>query len=142
MKPLSNIMFRPILLFIILFLIFLNTMFQLPRFINSIHILKTYQLRPIGREFVPLIPFLRKAQWVGYMTCLNSSHPLTDVDIMGPYQQAQFVLVPTILDYFHPFDYHYLILQCPDAVGLRSIQGRISSYVTLKAFDGVSLLYR
>ena len=135
-------MFSKIFLFIILFLISFNFLFQLPGYINSIHILKTYQLRPIGREFIPLIPFLKKVQWAGYMTCLDSSHPLTDVAIMGPYQKAQFVLVPTILDYFHPFDHHYLILQCPNVVSSDQLRGQLSSYGILKTFDGVSLLHR
>jgi len=104
---------RFVFLFIILFFILFNFKTQLPRFINSIRVLKNYHVRPLGGEFVHLVPFLKNGQRVGYMTCLKSSHPLTDVAVMGPYQQAQYVLAPAILDYFHPFDHQYIILECP-----------------------------
>lgn len=133
---------RLFFLLIILFLIFFNFSKQLPLFIDSVRILKTHQVQPIGREFIWLSYYLRGVQSSGYMTCLNSSHPLTDAAIMGPYQMAQFVLSPTILDYFHPLDYRTIVLQCPDQVITKPIQRRLSAYIILKSFGGVSLWYR
>jgi hypothetical protein len=142
MKSLINIMFRIFFLVIILYLILFNFRTQLPSFISAIRILKHHQAHSIGREFVALIPYLSNVPYAGYISCVDSSHPLTDVAIMGPFQEAQFILAPTILDYFHPFDYHYLILQNPDVVCPRKIQRQLSSYVILKNFNGVSILYR
>jgi hypothetical protein len=135
-------MVRSIFLVIIFLLIFLNFTFLFPHFIDAIHILKTHQVRSIERKFSPLIPYLKGVRWVGYMTCLNSSHPLTDVAIMGPYQLAQFVLSPTILDYYHPLDYQYIIYQCPKRIKQTQGTRKPSNYVNLKTFDGVSLLFR
>ena len=142
MKFSIDIIFRKLFLFIILFLIIHNFWVQLPSFRISLHHFKSRQKLILGREFVPLIPFLKGVSWAGYKTCLNSSHPLTDADLMGPYQQAQFILVPTVVDYYHPFDYRYLIVQCPDINLLRKIQGQLSSRGAVRIFDGVLLLDR
>ena len=135
-------MLRSIFLFLVLFFISFNFIIQLPLLINSRHVLKAHQVQPIGRRFIPLIPFLKQVSWAGYATCLNSSGPLTDVAIMGPYQKAQYALAPTILDYFHPFDYHYLVYQCPGRMAPSQFQGKLSSYVIVKTFRGVTLLSR
>jgi len=116
-------MLRSIFLFFVLFFISFNFIIQLPLLINSRHVLKAHQVQPIGRRFIPLIP-------------------LTDVAIMGPYQKAQYALAPTILDYFHPFDYHYLVYQCPGRMAPSQFQGKLSSYVIVKTFRGVTLLSR
>jgi hypothetical protein len=135
-------MVRPFFLLIILFLIFFNFFSQLPSFFNVVRILKTHQIQSIGREFIALSSYLRSVPSVGYMTCLNSSHPLTDTAIMGPYQQSQFVLSPTILDYLHPLDYRYIILQCPYQAAQEQIQRRLKADIILKSPDGILLLYR
>jgi len=132
---------RLFFLFIILLLIILNFFNQGPCFVNSARILKAHRIQSIGQEFLPLVFYLRGSPTVGYMTCLNSSHPLTDVAIMGPYQQAQFVLAPTILDYFHPLDYAFIVYQCPNQGG-SGPDDKLAYYGVLKSFNGVSLLYR
>ena len=142
MKFSIDIIFRFLFLFIIVFFIIYNIFVQLPTFKVSLHHFKKHQKLSIGREFVPLIPFLKDVSWVGYQTCLNSSDPLTDADLMQPYQQAQFILVPTIVDYYHPFDYRYLVFQCSDIHLLRKIQGQLSSKGTVRIFDGVLLFDR
>jgi len=142
MKFSIDIIFRILFFLIILFLIIFNIWAQLPFFKNSLHHFTGHQKLILGREFVPLIPFLKDVPLVGYKTCLTSSHPLTDVDLMEDYQQAQFILVPTMVDYFHPFDYRYLIVQCPDINWLRKIQGQLSSRGAVRMFDGVLLLDR
>lgn len=138
----KQLVLRSVFLFIVLFFITFNIISLLPFYINSLHSLKTYQPRPIGSEFIPLFPYLKGVPWAGYITCQESSRPSTDVAVWGPYQQAQFVLSPTILDYFHPLDYRYLISRCPDPAGQKQLRKRLSSYMTLKSFNGVSLLYR
>ena len=131
---------RLFFLFIILLLIILNFFNQGPCFVNSARILKAHRIQSIGQEFLPLVFYLRGSPTVGYMTCLNSSHPLTDIAIMGPYQQAQFVLNPTILDNIHPIDHRFLILYCPEGETLD--QGEFTSYMILKSVKDFSLLYR
>ncbi|MBF0503492.1 MAG: hypothetical protein HQL14_00165 [Candidatus Omnitrophica bacterium] len=133
---------RSLILFIVVFLTFFNLFNQLPRLFYFVHILKTHHVSLIGREFAPLSPYLKGTPTAGYMTCLHSSNPLIDTAIMGPYQQAQFVLSPTILDYFHPLDYRAIIYQCPDEPTSKQIHKRLGPYMIFKSFKGVSLLFR
>lgn len=134
--------FRLIYLCIVLFFIAFNFISRLPYYNFSLHIIKAHQVPSIGQEYIPLYPYLKKVQWAGYMTCQDSSHPLTDTAIMGGYQQAQFVLSPTILNYLHPYDHRYIVLQCPDDVKVSRIRKRLSADIILKTKDGILLLYR
>ena len=114
-------------------LVFLSRVFPL---------IKKEQAPVIGGEFVPLAPYLEHVRFSGYMTCLDSPDPLTDVRIMGPYQQSQFALTGTFIDYFHPLDYSYLVLDCPDRSKVGPFIRKLSAYKVLKFFNGVLLLDR
>ena len=133
-------MFSKIFLAVVLFLIFFNFFIQFPNFTHTVHGLKAHQPSRLGHEFIPFVPFLQKVRWAGYATCRHSDDPNTDVTIMGPYQQAQFVLNPTILDNIHPIDHRFLILYCPEGETLD--QGEFTSYMILKSVKDFSLLYR
>ena len=134
--------FQLIFLCVFLFFLILNLRLEVSFFIHSIHIFKTQQVQPIGVQFIPLIPYLSKVPWAGYITCLDSSHPLTDVAIMGPYQQAQYVLSPTILDYFHPLHYRYIVLHCPHRADQRLVKIALPGFINLMGSNGISILYR
>jgi len=67
---------------------------------------------PPGDKFVPLRPYLIGVRKVGYYTDQTSENPITDVNIMKDYQQAQYALSPTILDYYHGLNYELIIFNC------------------------------
>ncbi|MDE1920408.1 MAG: hypothetical protein KGJ09_02240 [Candidatus Omnitrophica bacterium] len=142
LKTLSHSKCSLFFLLIILFFICSNFRAQWPYFKEDIQRIKDRRIVRIGPEFKFLAPYLRNVDGAGWATCLKSSHPSTDVAIMGPYQQAQFVLSPTILNYIHPFDYRYVVFQCPPEARQKYVEKYWSRYIVLKNDGGVSLLYR
>ncbi|MDE2222776.1 MAG: hypothetical protein KGK03_06870 [Candidatus Omnitrophica bacterium] len=129
-------------LLVILFVICCNFYAQWPNFKSDILMIRKHQADQIGTEFAVLAPYLKNVDWAGFATCVESSHPATDVAVMGPYQQAQFVLSPTILDYIRPLDYPYVVFQCPSVALQKHIERHLSHYIVLKHTKRVSLLYR
>jgi hypothetical protein len=133
---------RLVFLFLILLSIAFNFKGQWPYLQDCAYRIKTHQIDQIGAGFRGLSGYLRRADEAGYMSCRNSAHPFSDVAVMEPYQQAQFVLSPTILDYFHPLDYSYIILECPQKDIPQGTLAQLSSYKILSKADGVLLFYR
>ena len=131
-----------IFLLIILVLAAVNLFTLVPIFIRSIERLKNGPTQTIGGAFVPLVPYVRNIPSAGFMTCQESTHPLTDVAVMGPYQQAQFVLSPVILDYYHPLDHSHIVLYCPAADKQKQIVERLRAHVIYKTRTGSLLLER
>ena len=120
-----------------------NAFIQYPRIDHSINIIKHDAAPLIGQDFVMLIPYVHKIHSAGYINCRKSSHPLTDTAIMGPYQQAQFVLSPLILDYYHPTEYRYIIMDCyDDGVDLLAFQKRLGAHTVVTTPKGILLLER
>ena len=134
--------FQHLFLIFILILILLNFITELPFYINYSARLKHHSWAFAGREFLALIPYLKNVPWAGYLTCVSSSDPRIDPFVMGPYQQAQFILSPTILDFYHPYDYTYIIVQCPDNPRYYSSNHRLATFLPIWSFDGFVLLSR
>ena len=127
---------------ILLLLLFFNFYNQFPFILRCYHLVKSHQIQSIGESFIPLRPYVKHIQRAGYMNCRYSSHPLTDVSIMGPYQEAQFILSPLMLDYFHAKNYRYIILQCPDDLMQRNIKDQLSAKTLFATPEGIVLLDR
>jgi hypothetical protein len=132
---------RNLLLLLALILIFFNFYHQIPAYLRAKESLKS-QPAVLGQEFLPLRPYVTNASFAGYINCRESSHPLTDPNIMGPYQVATTVLSPLILDYYHPYDHRYVLLQCPSDEIASKIQEQLKAMVVAQTKEGIRWLDR
>jgi len=126
---------------ILLFVSVLNFSAQSPGILWLIRSL-AYPQAPVGARFISLRPYLSHISTAGYINCRPSANPERDTAIMGPYQQAQFILSPVILDYYHPQDYRYIILQCPNSDVQDVIRKKLSARILFDGPNGVQLLDR
>jgi len=138
--PLKTI--QIIFLGLIIATIVLNGFIQYPRLIQAIDHLKTNQVQRVGQEFKGLRPYLQDVAWAGYVSCLKAAHPATEVAIMAPYQQAQFILSPVLLDFDKADQHRYVILQCPDQAKAKAVQGHLNARVVARSAKDIWLLDR
>lgn len=113
-----------------------------PRIFGFIQDVKQSRQQRVGEAFKPLIPYLRQERWAGYLDCRTSSDPYTDTSIMAPYQQAQFILSPVLLDFKHPLRHAYLIVYCPDSAQRRGIQESLDAELIAESSERLVLLRR
>jgi hypothetical protein len=120
---------RKTFLCVVVLFLSLNMFFQIPTLIKYYNFLKLKPHISLRREFIVFGPYLDKVPIAGYMSCANSPHPLIDPEVMRPFQQARFVLAPTVLDYVHPLDHAYILLQCPDALKQMQLAKQFSAKI-------------
>ncbi len=94
-----------------------------------------------GVEFLPLQNYLQGQTKVGYYTDRISSSPFTDVQIMRPYQQAQYALSPVLLDYGN-LEHNFIILNCQHKGCLSKIAHQFQGKICIDLKNGISLIKR
>lgn len=104
--------------------------------------LKTNPPEILGGDFIPLHPYLSQIPWAGYVPCYESPSPAYDVNLMAPFQQAQFVLSPTLLDYYNALKYPWVILYCPEPNTLEQKLRSITAKPVVVLNNGVALAHR
>lgn len=77
---------------------------------------------PPGHIFIGLRPYLKNIPWAGYYSDNKTANAYADVNSMFAYQQAQYSLSPTLLDYYKPFKHEFIIFNSKD---LTSLQGKV-----------------
>lgn len=109
--------FKKTLIVLIVLLALVNTGGQICRLLEQKSSLSSAHPYP-GATFLSLRPGLKGVPMAGYFTDRTSTHPSTDVGVMFPYQQAQYALSPTLLDYYHPFAYEWTVFNTKDGIKL------------------------
>lgn len=99
---------------LIFFQVMLNFNNLIPTFNRNLMLLRHPDQSIPGQEFIPLKPSLTGIMTLGYQTCIPSQHQMIDPEIMGPYQEAQFVLSPVILDY-NNVSHEVLLYRCQNS---------------------------
>jgi hypothetical protein len=93
-----------------------------------------------GADFLGLKPYLRNVATAGYYTGQVSERPLTDPQIIYPYQRAQYALSPTLLDYYHPFTHQWIILNYMDAQAETKLIKQQHASLVVRLENGISLI--
>lgn len=95
---------------------------------------------PPGEPFAPLRPFLAHIPMAGYYTDQSSSNPGMDAGIMGLFQQAQYTLSPTLLDFFHGLDYEYIIFYCSNRKVENEKMAELNAVPIARIANGITLV--
>lgn len=135
-------MIQKIFLGLVMLALILNGIMLMPKVSRLMVDVKQARRQQVGEEFKPLIPWLHQQHRIGYLDCRTSASPYTDAAIMAPYQQAQFVLSPVLLDFKQPRHYSHLILYCPDKAQRLKIKEKLDAQTLVQTAAGVLLLRR
>jgi hypothetical protein len=95
----------------------------------------TVPLHSLGYQFLGLENVFKGEHTVGYYTDKNLDNPLA----IAQFEQAQYMLVPTVLDLNHT-QYHWVIFDCTTPqVAMETIKNL--GFTPLKAHNGIILAY-
>jgi len=95
-----------------------------------------------GKDFLGLRSYLKSIPMAGYYSDWPSSHPLTDAHTMFAYQQAQYALSPTLLDYYHPFTYKWIVLNCHDHRTEERLLKELNVSIVVRLPNGLAIGHR
>jgi hypothetical protein len=93
----------------------------------------TIPLHSLGYQFMGLENIFKNVRTVGYYTDKNLDHPLA----IAQFEQAQYVLAPTVLDLNHT-DYPWVIFDCTSPQKAMEAIQRLG-FVPLKVNHGIIL---
>ena len=126
---------------IIAIAIAVNLYYQFPCVLHDYSNLQNLQSPP-GQIFVSLRPYLKNVSWAGFYIDSRNVKAFDDVKGMFLYEQAQFCLSPTLLDYYDPLKYEFVIFIFKDrTAALRKIS-ELHGHVVVITREGLILARR
>jgi len=92
-----------------------------------------------GYQFIGLADVFKNIHHVGYFTDKDLSVNSTDSQAIAQYEQAQYMLAPTVLD-INQTQYHWVIFDCTNPlVAIEAIKKL--GFTPVKAHNGIILTY-
>ena len=96
-------------------------------------------LHSLGYQFIGLADVFKNIHHVGYFTDKDLSVNSTDSQAIAQYEQAQYMLAPTVLD-INQTQYHWVIFDCTNPlVAIEAIKKL--GFTPVKAHNGIILTY-
>ncbi len=95
----------------------------------------TIPLHSLGFQFMGLENVFKDVHTVGYYTDKDLNNPLA----IAQFEQAQYMLVPTVLDLNHT-QYHWVIFDCTSPQAAMEAIQRLG-FTPMKANNGIILAY-
>ena len=95
---------------------------------------------PPGYPYLPLKPYLSNVKMAGFYTDWESPQPAIDPVTMGQFQSAQYVLSPTLLDYFHALNHEFIIFYCTKPETEEITVTKIGAIPLVRLANGILLL--
>lgn len=120
-----------------------NCYYLAPLILNNVKEFQRYlYFHPPGQVFIGLRPYLKDILEAGYYNDHRAVMAFSDFNSMFSYQQSQFCLSPTLLDYYNPFAHEFIIFNCKDQKSARRKITEIHGHVIAVTKTDIMLVQR